>query len=88
MSVRKSLSSPVIKYLPLSFQVVKEPTKTAVEMQKSSTSWDTGGTVLEEVGSEKPDTRLGCLTSQAGAIHQEHQPAATKRYALFCFCAF
>ncbi|XP_051237406.1 ankyrin repeat domain-containing protein 26 isoform X14 [Dicentrarchus labrax] len=56
----------------------KETTKTAMEVQKSSTFWDAGGTVLEEVGTEKPETRLGCLSSQAGAIHQEEQPVATK----------
>lgn len=72
----------------MSFQVGEETTKTAMEVQKSSASWDTGGTALEEVGTEKPETRLGCLTSQAGAIHQEQQPAATKRYALFCFFTF
>ncbi|XP_035521282.1 ankyrin repeat domain-containing protein 36C isoform X2 [Morone saxatilis] len=56
----------------------KETTKTAMEVQKSSTSWDAGGKLLEEVGTEKPETRLGCLSSQAGAIHQEEQPVATK----------
>ncbi|XP_059182466.1 ankyrin repeat domain-containing protein 26-like [Centropristis striata] len=56
----------------------KETTKTAMEVQRSSTSWDTGGSALEEVGTEKPETRLGSLSSQAGAIHQEQQLAATK----------
>lgn len=46
-------------------------------VHKFSTSWDTGGTALEEVGPEKPETR-------ARAICQEQQPVATKRYALFC----
>ncbi|XP_044049238.1 ankyrin repeat domain-containing protein 26 isoform X13 [Siniperca chuatsi] len=60
-------------------EVGKETTKTAIQVQKSSTSWDSGGTALEEVDTEKPETMLGCLSSQAGAIHQEQQPVATKR---------
>ncbi|XP_040894536.1 ankyrin repeat domain-containing protein 26 isoform X5 [Toxotes jaculatrix] len=59
-------------------KVGKETTKTVMEVQKSSASWDTGGTTLEKVGTEKPETRLGCLSSEAGIIHQEQQPAATK----------
>lgn len=62
-----------------------------MEMQKSGASWDTGGTELEGVGTEKPETRLGCrkeLSSQAGATQQEQQPAVTKRYALFYFGKF
>lgn len=59
-----------------------------MEVQKSSASWDAGGTTLDEVGTEKPEIRLGCLSSQAGAVHQEQQPAATKRYVLFCHCTF
>ncbi|XP_041795118.1 ankyrin repeat domain-containing protein 26 isoform X4 [Chelmon rostratus] len=59
-------------------KVGKETTNTAVEMQKSSTSWDTGGMALEAVGAEKPETRLGCLSSEVGAIQQEQQPVATK----------
>ncbi|XP_040894532.1 ankyrin repeat domain-containing protein 26 isoform X2 [Toxotes jaculatrix] len=59
-------------------EVGKETTKTVMEVQKSSASWDTGGTTLEKVGTEKPETRLGCLSSEAGIIHQEQQPAATK----------
>lgn len=60
-----------------------------MKVQKSSSSCDIGGTTLEDAGTEKPETRLGCLSSQAGAIHQEQQPAAaTKRFALFCFCTF
>ncbi|XP_059190740.1 ankyrin repeat domain-containing protein 26 isoform X1 [Centropristis striata] len=56
----------------------KETTKTAMEVQRSSTSWDTGGSALEEVGTEKPETRLPSLSSQAGAVHQEQQLTATK----------
>lgn len=69
----------------LSFQVGKETTQTATEVQQPSTSsWHTGGTALEEMRTEKPETRLGSLSSQAGAIHQEQQqPVATKRYAAF-----
>ncbi|XP_049929235.1 ankyrin repeat domain-containing protein 26 isoform X6 [Epinephelus moara] len=59
-------------------EVGKETTKTAMEVQKSSTSWDTGGTALEDVGTKKPENRLGCLSSKAGAVQQEQQPAATK----------
>lgn len=40
---------------------------------------------MEEVGTEKPETSLGCLSSQAGLIHQELHPAAIKRYALYHF---
>lgn len=68
--------------MPLCFQVGKETTKTAMEVQKSSTSWDSGGTALEEVSTEKPETRLGCLSNQAGAVHQKQQPVAAKRYAI------
>lgn len=64
------------------FQVGKETAKTAMEVQKSSTSWDSGGTALEEVSTEKPETWLGCLSNQAGAVHQKQQPAATKGYAI------
>uniref|UniRef100_A0A8D3C3Q8 Ankyrin repeat domain-containing protein 26 n=1 Tax=Scophthalmus maximus TaxID=52904 RepID=A0A8D3C3Q8_SCOMX len=59
-------------------KVGKEMTKTTVEVQKSSASWDTGGMILDEVGTEKPETWLGCLSGQPGAIRQEQQPAATK----------
>ncbi|XP_035497947.2 ankyrin repeat domain-containing protein 26 isoform X2 [Scophthalmus maximus] len=59
-------------------EVGKEMTKTTVEVQKSSASWDTGGMILDEVGTEKPETWLGCLSGQPGAIRQEQQPAATK----------
>lgn len=64
------------------FQVGKETTKTAMQMQKSSTSWDSVGTALEEVSTEKPETRSGCLSNQAGAIHQKQQSTTTKRYAI------
>uniref|UniRef100_A0A7N6BMA3 Ankyrin repeat domain-containing protein 26 n=1 Tax=Anabas testudineus TaxID=64144 RepID=A0A7N6BMA3_ANATE len=57
----------------------KETTKTALEVQKSSSSWDTGGAVLEEVGTEKPEISLRCMSSQAGLIYQKQQPAAIKR---------
>ncbi|XP_074490083.1 ankyrin repeat domain-containing protein 26 isoform X7 [Sebastes fasciatus] len=61
-------------------KVGKETTQTATEVQQPSTSsWHTGGTALEEMRTEKPETRLGSLSSQAGAIHQEQQqPVATK----------
>lgn len=83
-----NLSSPVIKYLPCSLQAGKETTKTALEVQKSSASWDTGGAVLEEVGTEKPEISLRCMSSQAGLIYQKQQPAAIKRYVLFQLCIF
>ncbi|GAA6223902.1 ankyrin repeat domain-containing protein 26-like isoform X1 [Lates japonicus] len=60
------------------FEVGKETARTEMEVQKSSASWDAGGTTLDEVGTEKPEIRLGCLSSQAGAVDQEQQPAATK----------
>ncbi|XP_026167947.1 ankyrin repeat domain-containing protein 26 isoform X7 [Mastacembelus armatus] len=60
-------------------KVGKEIGKTAAEMQRSSALWDTDGTTVEKVGTKKSETRLGCLTSQGGGIHQEQQPAATKR---------
>ncbi|KAM7397044.1 hypothetical protein PAMP_020042 [Pampus punctatissimus] len=63
-------------------KVGKETTKAAVEVQKSGVFWDTGGTASGEVGTEKPETRLGCrkeLSSQAGATQQKQQPAVTKR---------
>ncbi|XP_067446469.1 ankyrin repeat domain-containing protein 26 isoform X7 [Thunnus thynnus] len=63
-------------------KVGKETAKTAVEVQKSGASWDTGGTASEGVGTEKPETRLGCrkeLSSQVGATQQEQRPAVTKR---------
>ncbi|XP_027128485.1 ankyrin repeat domain-containing protein 26 isoform X9 [Larimichthys crocea] len=61
-------------------KVGKDTTMTALEVQKSSTSWDSGGTALEEVGTEKPETRLGRVSSRTGAMHQEQQPVATKRF--------
>ncbi|XP_042267336.1 ankyrin repeat domain-containing protein 26 isoform X5 [Thunnus maccoyii] len=63
------------------FEVSRETAKTAVEVQKSGASWDTGGTASEGVGTEKPETRLGCrkeLSSQVGATQQEQRPAVTK----------
>lgn len=76
------MTGPVINYMPLSFQIGKETTNTAeVEVQKPGASWDTGGMTLEEVGTEKPETRLGSLSSQTAAVHQEESPAATRRYA-------
>lgn len=83
-SVRMNLSSPIIKYVPLSFQVGKEARKTAMEVQKSSASWDTAGTALE-VGTRKLETSSGCLSSHAGAVHQDQPPAAIQRYAVFPF---
>ncbi|XP_071349150.1 ankyrin repeat domain-containing protein 26 isoform X2 [Trachinotus anak] len=59
-------------------EVGKETTKTAMEVEKTSASLDTGGTTLDKVGTEKPETRLGCLSSQTEAVHWEQQPAATK----------
>eukprot|EP00064_Thunnus_orientalis_P010378 superscaffoldBa00001408_g10404 len=62
-------------------EVSRETAKTAVEVQKSGASWDTGGTASEGVGTEKPETRLGCrkeLSSQVGATQQEQRPAVTK----------
>ncbi|XP_054865214.1 titin homolog isoform X3 [Amphiprion ocellaris] len=57
----------------------KDTTTTTMQVQKSSASWDTGHTALEEVGTEKPETRLGSLSTQTGAaIHQEQLPVAAK----------
>ncbi|XP_034541220.1 ankyrin repeat domain-containing protein 26 isoform X7 [Notolabrus celidotus] len=55
-------------------KVDNETAKTAMEVQKSSTSWDTGGAALEELRTEKPESRLGSLSSQVGAIPLEQQP--------------
>ncbi|XP_034734638.1 ankyrin repeat domain-containing protein 26 isoform X7 [Etheostoma cragini] len=52
-------------------EVGRETTRTAMRVHKLSTSWDTGGTPLEEVSPGKPETR-------ARAIYQEQQPVATK----------
>uniref|UniRef100_A0A3P8S8R7 CCDC144C-like coiled-coil domain-containing protein n=1 Tax=Amphiprion percula TaxID=161767 RepID=A0A3P8S8R7_AMPPE len=61
-------------------QASKDTTTTTMQVQKSSASWDTGHTALEEVGTEKPETRLGSLSTQTGAaIHQEQLPVAAKR---------
>ncbi|XP_069018039.1 ankyrin repeat domain-containing protein 26 [Embiotoca jacksoni] len=54
----------------------KDTTKSPVVVQKSSASWDTGGTALEEFGTEKPETRLGLLSSGAGVTHQEEKSVA------------
>ncbi|KAK9516378.1 hypothetical protein VZT92_024313 [Zoarces viviparus] len=59
-------------------EVGKEATKTASEEQKPTTSCDTGGMALEKAGPEKPETRLGSLSSRAGATPQEQQSAAAK----------
>ncbi|KAI4825374.1 hypothetical protein KUCAC02_021057, partial [Chaenocephalus aceratus] len=59
-------------------KVGKDTRTTAMEVHKSSTFWDSGGTALEEVGTEKPETRLGGMSIPAGAIHQEKPPAAIK----------
>ncbi|KAL3061173.1 hypothetical protein OYC64_009390 [Pagothenia borchgrevinki] len=56
-------------------EVGKDTITTAMEVQKSSTSWDSGGTALEEVGTEKPETSMSI---PAGAIHQEKPSAAIK----------
>ncbi|KAG7523389.1 ankyrin repeat domain-containing 26-like [Solea senegalensis] len=61
-------------------KVGKEVTQTSVEVQKSSASWDSGGRTLEKAGTEKLESRIGCVSSPAGAIHQEQQPADTKRF--------
>lgn len=83
-SLRNDFSGPVIKYSPLSFQVAKEKAA-ASEVNKSTTSCDTGGMALEEAAPEKPESRSGSLSSRAGATHQEEQSA--KRCALFLCCA-
>uniref|UniRef100_A0A3Q3JVZ3 CCDC144C-like coiled-coil domain-containing protein n=1 Tax=Monopterus albus TaxID=43700 RepID=A0A3Q3JVZ3_MONAL len=62
-------------------EVGKGMTKTVIEVQKSSASWDTGGTLRGELGTEIPETRSGRLSSQVRAVHQEEQPTATKRLA-------
>uniref|UniRef100_A0A3Q3JZ13 CCDC144C-like coiled-coil domain-containing protein n=1 Tax=Monopterus albus TaxID=43700 RepID=A0A3Q3JZ13_MONAL len=59
-------------------EVGKGMTKTVIEVQKSSASWDTGGTLRGELGTEIPETRSGRLSSQVRAVHQEEQPTATK----------
>ncbi|CAK6950959.1 ankyrin repeat domain-containing protein 26 [Scomber scombrus] len=63
-------------------EVGKETVKTDMEAQKKNgASWHAGGMASEGVGTEKPDTRLGCrkeLSSQVGATQQEQQPAVTK----------
>ncbi|XP_067357962.1 ankyrin repeat domain-containing protein 26 isoform X3 [Channa argus] len=56
----------------------QETTKTAMQVEKSSALWDTAATAFEEVGTEKPETSLGFLSSQACAVQQEPPPAAIK----------
>lgn len=75
---KMNFSSLIIQYLPHFFQVDKETTKTAMELQKSSASLVTVGSAFE-VGEKKPEINLECLTGQAGLIHQEKQPGAIKR---------
>ncbi|XP_036962750.1 ankyrin repeat domain-containing protein 26 isoform X2 [Acanthopagrus latus] len=59
-------------------EVGKETPKTEMEVQKSGASWDSSGMALEEEVAEKPETRLGCLSSRAGVIQKEQQPMAAK----------
>ncbi|KAM8750991.1 ankyrin repeat domain-containing protein 26 isoform 6-T7 [Acanthopagrus schlegelii] len=59
-------------------EVGKETPKTEMEVQKSSASWDSSGMALEEEVAEKPETRLGRLSSRAGVIQKEPQPMAAK----------
>nr|XP_019934829.1 PREDICTED: ankyrin repeat domain-containing protein 26-like isoform X4 [Paralichthys olivaceus] len=59
-------------------KVGKEMTKTGAEVQKSNASRDTGGMTQEEADTEKPESRLGSLLRQTGAIQLEQQPAANK----------
>nr|XP_019934826.1 PREDICTED: ankyrin repeat domain-containing protein 26-like isoform X2 [Paralichthys olivaceus] len=59
-------------------EVGKEMTKTGAEVQKSNASRDTGGMTQEEADTEKPESRLGSLLRQTGAIQLEQQPAANK----------
>ncbi|XP_078139397.1 ankyrin repeat domain-containing protein 26 isoform X2 [Centroberyx gerrardi] len=61
-------------------KVGKDRTKTALEVQMSSASWDAGGAEVEGVEAEKPETSLGCrkeLPSGNGATQREQQLAAT-----------
>ncbi|XP_040018037.2 ankyrin repeat domain-containing protein 26 isoform X6 [Gasterosteus aculeatus] len=55
-------------------EVAKEKAA-ASEVNKSTTSCDTGGMALEEAAPEKPESRSGSLSSRAGATHQEEQSA-------------
>lgn len=74
-----------MKPLLFSLQVGKDTAETAAEEHHSSAFQDKGEKTTEDVGSEKPETTLGCreeLSTQAGV--QEQKPVANKRYA-FCF---
>ncbi|XP_041651040.1 ankyrin repeat domain-containing protein 36C isoform X3 [Cheilinus undulatus] len=60
-------------------EAVQETTKTTMDVQKSKTCLHTGEVALEEVVStEKPESRLGSLSSQAGAIPQQQQSGANQ----------
>ncbi|XP_074533397.1 ankyrin repeat domain-containing protein 26 isoform X8 [Halichoeres trimaculatus] len=60
-------------------KAVKETTETAMEVeQKSTSSWDSGGAALEESRTEKPESRLGSLSSPVGALPPEQQPETIK----------
>ncbi|XP_037308243.2 ankyrin repeat domain-containing protein 26 isoform X6 [Pungitius pungitius] len=56
-------------------KAAKEKRETASELNKSTTSCDTGGMALEAADPEKPESRSGSLSSRAGATHQEQQGA-------------
>ncbi|XP_037308238.2 uncharacterized protein si:ch211-272n13.3 isoform X2 [Pungitius pungitius] len=56
-------------------EAAKEKRETASELNKSTTSCDTGGMALEAADPEKPESRSGSLSSRAGATHQEQQGA-------------
>ncbi|KAM9754143.1 ankyrin repeat domain-containing protein 26 isoform 9-T12 [Menidia menidia] len=60
------------------FEADKGTAQSVVEVQKSSPSRDSCGTTQGKVGSEKPETALSCLSSQAEAIHQDQPPVAAK----------
>lgn len=60
--------------LQLSFQVDEETAKASMEVEKPTSSWDSGGTTLE-VNCEKPETGL------TGAVH----PVAAKRCTLLLY---
>ncbi|KAK2842567.1 hypothetical protein Q5P01_012767 [Channa striata] len=60
------------------FEIGKETTEAAMQVQKSRASGDTGATALEELGAEKPETSFGFLSRQACPIQQEQLPAASK----------
>ncbi|KAM6936992.1 ankyrin repeat domain-containing protein 26 [Xenentodon cancila] len=58
-------------------EVGEERAKTAMEVEKPSPSWHSGGATLEEVNCEKPETGLRCLSSPTG-LHQKQHPVAAK----------